>query len=63
MQPTLQTEGEFKDWYYWPSEAFEFGTAGPFYYKKIDDEYVCRFRAEKKHLNSGGTVHGGCLTG
>jgi len=61
MKPTLQTEGEFKDWLYWPQEAFEFGAAGPFFYKKIGDEYVSRFRAEKRHLNGGGTVHGGCL--
>lgn len=61
MKPVLQTEGEFKDWLYWPKEAFEFGAAGPFYYKKIGDEYVSRFRAEKKHLNGGGTIHGGCL--
>lgn len=61
MKPELQTQGEFKDWLYWPQEAFEFGAAGPFYYKKIDDAYVSRFRVEKKHLNGGGTVHGGCL--
>ncbi len=61
MKPVLQTEGEFRDWFYWPQEAFEFGAAGPFYFKEIDDEYVSRFRAEKKHLNGGGTVHGGCL--
>jgi len=61
MKPEIQTEGEFKGWSYWPSEAFEYDTAGPFYYKKIGDEYVSRFRAEDKHLNSGGTIHGGCL--
>ena len=61
MDPIQETAGEFKDWLYWPSEAFEFGAAGPFYYKKIGDEYVSRFRATHKHLNGGGTVHGGCL--
>lgn len=61
MKPTLETQGEFKDWYYWPTEDFEFSAAGPFYYKKLEDEYVSRFRAERKHLNGGGTVHGGCL--
>ncbi len=61
MKPVLQTEGEFEGWYYWPTEDFEFGTAGPFYYRKQGDEYVSRFRAAKKHLNGGRTVHGGCL--
>ena len=61
MKPVLQTEGEFEGWYYWPTEYFEFATAGPFYYKKIGDEYVSRFRAARKHLNGGRTVHGGCL--
>lgn len=61
MKPVLQTEGEFKDWLYWPAEAFEFGVAGPFYYKKIGDEYVSRFRAADKHMNAGGSMHGGCL--
>ena len=61
MKAVIQTQGEFKDWLYWPQEAFEFGAAGPFYYKKFGDDYVSRFRSEKKHLNGGGTVHGGCL--
>ncbi|NNE56939.1 MAG: PaaI family thioesterase [Hellea sp.] len=60
-KPIKETTGEFKGWNYWPSEAFEFGVAGPFYFKKIGDEYVSRFRSERKHLNAGGTVHGGCL--
>jgi len=61
MKPVLQTEGEFKDWLYWPQEAFEFGVAGPFYYKKIGDEYVARFRAADKHMNASKVMHGGCL--
>lgn len=61
MKPILETQGEFKDWLTWPTEAFEYEAAGPFYFKKIDDEYVSAFRARPKHLNSGGTVHGGCL--
>ena len=61
MKPVKETQGEFKDWYYWPSEAFEFGVAGPFYYKKIGDEYVSRFRAANKHMNASKVMHGGCL--
>jgi len=61
MKPVIQTDGEFEGWSYWPQEAFEFGAAGPFYYKKMGDEYVSRFRADRKHLNGGGMIHGGCL--
>jgi len=61
MKPTRETQGEFKDWLTWPGEEFEFGVAGPFYFKKIGDEYVSRFRAASKHMNAGGAMHGGCL--
>ena len=61
MKATEETQGEFKGWLTWPNEAFEHQTAGPFYYKKIEDENVSRFRAAPKHMNSGGVMHGGCL--
>ncbi len=60
MQKLVETDGEFKGWSAWPEEIFEHQTAGPFYFKKIDGEYVSRFRAAKKHMNAGNVMHGGC---
>ncbi|WP_291890739.1 PaaI family thioesterase [Maricaulis sp.] len=60
MTPQIQTEGEFKGWQYWPEEPFE-SHVGPFY-RTVDEEGVIgAFRAERKHMNAGGVVHGGCL--
>ena len=61
MTPIEETDGEFKGWLTWPHEPFEHDTVGPFYFKKIDGEYVSRFRAEPRHMNMGGVMHGGCL--
>ena len=61
MSLKTETEGEFKGWQNWPQESFEYETVGPFYFKKIDGEYVSRFRAAQKHMNAGGVMHGGCL--
>ena len=54
-------EGEFKGWSYWDEEPFEAETAGPFYFKLEDDVPVAAFRAQRKHMNGAGVVHGGCL--
>jgi len=35
MKPDLITEGEFKDWLTWTSEAFEYDVAGPFIIAKM----------------------------
>lgn len=60
MTPQIHTEGEFKGWQYWPEEPFE-SHVGPFY-RTVDEEGVIgAFRAERKHMNAGGVVHGGCL--
>ncbi len=61
MEITTETKGEFAGWLTWPSEVFEYETAGPFYFKPDDRGYVSAFRAERKHMNAGGVVHGGCL--
>lgn len=61
MKPDLVTDGEFKGWMTWMSEAFEYDTAGPFYFRKDEQGYVTAFRAVAKHMNQGGVVHGGCL--
>jgi len=61
MKPDLVTEGEFKGWVTWAGEAFEHETAGPFYFRTDAQGAVAAFRAEAKHMNQGGVVHGGCL--
>ena len=55
------TEGEFAGWYYWNHDAFE-TQSGPFFMKRQDDgSYLCAFRAEDRHMNGAGFMHGGCL--
>lgn len=55
------SQGEWAGWSIWQGDAFE-QLAGPFY-EKIDanGEVVCAFRAEPRHLNGAGFMHGGCL--
>ena len=60
MTPQIQSEGEFKGWQYWPEEPFE-SHAGPFYRTVDHDGVIGAFRAERKQMNAGGVVHGGCL--
>lgn len=55
------TDGEFVGWKTWPSEPFEHDSAGPFYLREDDQGMVAAFRAQRKHMNAGGVVHGGCL--
>ncbi|MEM6535669.1 MAG: PaaI family thioesterase [Pseudomonadota bacterium] len=55
------TQGEFAGWETWTDEPFEYEAAGPFY-KRVDEKGpVAAFRAQRKHMNMGGVVHGGCL--
>jgi uncharacterized protein (TIGR00369 family) len=55
------TEGDWAGWSLWSSDPFELHS-GPFYSRKADDgSVVCAFRAERKHMNGGGFMHGGCL--
>lgn len=57
----LVEEGEWAGWHYWPGDAFE-DLAGPFYMKFGEDgRGKCAFRAEKRHMNGGGFMHGGCM--
>lgn len=56
----IATEGEFAGWRTWSRDTFE-SNNGPFWHKIEDDGRVrCAFRAEAKHLNGMGHVHGGC---
>ena len=60
MRRAEVTEGEFAGWTMFTDEAFE-GMVGPFYYRAREDGVRCAFRAEPRHLNAGGRMHGGCL--
>ena len=54
-------DGPWAGWRLWSTDAFELH-AGPFYSRQdADGRVVCAFRAEKKHMNGGGFMHGGCL--
>ncbi|MEM6556499.1 MAG: PaaI family thioesterase [Pseudomonadota bacterium] len=62
MDTKTISEGEFAGWHTWPGEPFEHDTAGPFYMRQDEDgSMVAAFRAERKHMNAGGVVHGGAL--
>ncbi|MGC6500400.1 MAG: PaaI family thioesterase [Henriciella sp.] len=61
MDVTIVEEGEFAGWQVWADEPFEYETAGPFYMRQDAQGPVAAFRAERKHMNAGGVVHGGCL--
>ncbi|MFN7057088.1 PaaI family thioesterase [Hyphomonas sp.] len=61
MATVTVSEGEFAGWTTWPDEPFEYEAAGPFYVRVDDKGPVAAFRAERKHMNAGGVVHGGCL--
>ena len=55
------TDGEFVGWHVWQSDAFE-QRAGPFYETTDGDGHpLIAFRAEERHMNGGGFMHGGCL--
>jgi len=56
------TEGEWAGWQCYPGgDPFE-DLAGPFYYRiGGDGRAVCAFRAERRHMNGGGFMHGGCV--
>lgn len=55
------TSGEFAGWRVWQSDAFE-QRVGPFYERIGDDgRPVAAFRAEPRHMNGAGFMHGGCL--
>jgi len=55
------TEGEFAGWYYWTDDAFEYN-AGPFYMRREEDgSFLSAFRAEERHMNGAGSMHGGCM--
>ena len=54
-------DGEWAGWSAWIGDPFE-DIAGPFYFRP-DPEYGvrCAFRAEPRHMNGSGFMHGGVL--
>ncbi|MEQ8773316.1 MAG: PaaI family thioesterase [Erythrobacter sp.] len=53
--------GEFAGWSYWPGDPYE-QRSGPFYRRReAGGDHVCAFRAEERHMNGAGFMHGGCL--
>jgi acyl-coenzyme A thioesterase PaaI-like protein len=60
-KPIEITKGEWAGWRIWSSDPYEL-LSGPFYCRRNEaGRMVCAFRAEKKHMNGGGFMHGGCL--
>jgi acyl-coenzyme A thioesterase PaaI-like protein len=58
---TIVEGGEWDKWMMYASDPFE-DVAGPFYYRiDPDGRLVCAFRAEAKHMNGGGFLHGGAI--
>lgn len=54
-------EGEFAGWYNWNHDPYE-TRSGPFFMRREEDgSYVSAFRAEDRHMNGVGFMHGGCL--
>ena len=57
----VMEEGEFAGWRFWEGDPFE-TRSGQFFYRREDDgSYVSAFRAEDRHMNGGGSMHGGCM--
>ncbi len=54
-------EGEFAGWHHWNHDPFE-TRSGPFFMRREEDgSYLSAFRAEDRHMNGAGFMHGGCL--
>lgn len=57
----VATEGAWAGWSYWVGpDPFE-EISGPFYFREDAPGPRAAFRAEQKHMNGGGFLHGGCL--
>lgn len=61
MPRTEIESGEFAGWFTDVHEPYEYESAGPFYYRVDEHGPVSAFRAQRKHMNADGVVHGGCL--
>lgn len=58
----LIAEGEWAGWRLWQgSDPYE-DLSGPYYSRvEPDGSVLAAFRAENKHMNGGGFMHGGCM--
>ncbi len=57
----VMDSGEFAGWQLWEGDLFE-TRSGPFYHRRDNDGgFVSAFRAEARHMNGGGFMHGGCM--
>ena len=55
-------DGDFAGWTTYDLKDTFDQTVGPFYFRPdADGSMRCAFRAEQKHMNAGGRMHGGCL--
>ena len=53
--------GEWAGWHVWRGDPFE-DANGPFHVRfDSSGRGECAFRAEPRHMNGGGFMHGGCL--
>ncbi|WP_425995912.1 PaaI family thioesterase [Caulobacter sp. DWR1-3-2b1] len=60
--PRLVETGDWAGWRTWSGMDPYEDQSGPFYFKEDDAGRVTTaFRAEKKHMNGGGFMHGGCM--
>jgi uncharacterized protein (TIGR00369 family) len=54
-------DGEWAGWQCYPGGDPYEDLTGPFYFRMREDRVrVSAFRAERKHMNAGGNLHGGC---
>ena len=59
--PRLIESGAWAGWTGYDTDPYE-NLAGPFYARRDESgRMVCAFRAEKKHMNASGFMHGGCM--
>ena len=60
--PRLVEAGDWAGWRTWSGlDPFE-DQSGPFYFREDESGRVTTgFRAETKHMNGGGFMHGGCM--
>lgn len=60
--PRLVEDGEWAGWRTWQGmDPFE-DQSGPFYFQEdAEGRVTAAFRAETKHMNGGGFMHGGCM--
>lgn len=55
-------EGEFASWWRFSTRDTFDEIMGPFFFRRGDDGRArCAFRAQQKHMNAGGRMHGGAL--